>query len=87
MNHFYIGIDIGTTATKAIVFTNEGKMIQQYSKEYEMYHPEPDWSIQKPAEILEAVLETVILLNMIQTRLVPLIVLQILFSHRQKLTC
>ncbi|MEA5403848.1 gluconokinase [Arcicella sp. DC2W] len=59
MNHFYIGIDIGTTATKAIVFTNEGKMIQQYSKEYEMYHPEPDWSIQKPAEILEAVLECI----------------------------
>lgn len=56
MNHFYIGIDIGTTATKAIVFTNEGKMIQQYSKEYGMYHPELDWSIQKPAEILEAVL-------------------------------
>ncbi len=59
MNHFYIGIDIGTTATKAIVFTNEGQMIQQYSQEYEMYHPEPDWSIQKPSEILEAVLECI----------------------------
>ncbi|MDR6562031.1 MULTISPECIES: gluconokinase [unclassified Arcicella] len=59
MSHFYIGIDIGTTATKAIVFTNEGKIIQQYSKEYDMYHPKSDWSIQKPSDILEAVLECI----------------------------
>lgn len=59
MTHFYIGIDIGTTATKGITFTKEGKVIQQCSKEYEMYHPKPDWSIQKPDEILAAVLECI----------------------------
>jgi gluconokinase len=59
MNHFYIGIDIGTTATKAIVFTKEGKIVRQFAKEYEMYHPQDDWSVQKPAEILEAVLECI----------------------------
>lgn len=59
MNHFYIGIDIGTTATKAIVFTKEGKIIRQFAKAYEMYHPKDDWSVQKPAEILAAVLECI----------------------------
>ncbi|PWK22348.1 gluconokinase [Arcicella aurantiaca] len=56
MNHFYIGIDIGTTATKAMVFTQEGKVVNHCSICYEMYHPQPDWSIQKPSEILSAVL-------------------------------
>lgn len=56
MNHFYIGIDIGTTATKAMVFTQEGKVVNHCCISYEMYHPQPDWSVQKPSEILTAVL-------------------------------
>ena len=59
MNHFYIGIDIGTTATKAMVFTQEGKVVNHCCISYEMYHPQPDWSIQKPLEILKAVLECI----------------------------
>ena len=59
MNHFYIGIDIGTSATKAMVFTHEGKVINHCLKSYEMYHPQPDWSVQKPLEILTAVLECI----------------------------
>lgn len=59
MEQHYIGIDIGTTATKAVCFNKTGKVIRQYTKEYPMYHPESDWSIQKPAEILNAVLECI----------------------------
>ena len=59
MNHFYIGIDIGTTATKAMVFTQEGKVVNHCCVNYEMYHPQPDWSVQKPLEILTAVLECI----------------------------
>jgi gluconokinase len=57
MTHFYIGIDIGTTATKAMVFTKEGKVVDSHCISYEMHHPQPDWSIQKPAEVLMAVVD------------------------------
>ena len=56
MESFYIGIDIGTTATKAVCFDINGKVIRQFSHPYPMYHPKPDWSVQKPDEILDAVL-------------------------------
>lgn len=56
MEQFYIGIDIGTTATKAVCFDRTGKVIRECSQSYSMYHPKPDWSIQKPDEILASVL-------------------------------
>lgn len=59
MKQFYIGIDIGTTATKAVCFDSSGKVIREFTQSYPMYHPKPDWSIQKPDEILTAVLECV----------------------------
>ena len=59
MEQFYIGIDIGTTATKAVCFDKTGKVIRQFTQSYPMYHPKPDWSIQKPNEILAAVLECI----------------------------
>ncbi|MFN3848490.1 MAG: gluconokinase [Spirosomataceae bacterium] len=51
----YIGIDIGTTSTKAVLFSNDGKVLRQHSIGYEMLHPEPDYSEQKPDEIYAAV--------------------------------
>ncbi|MES2518946.1 MAG: gluconokinase [Bacteroidota bacterium] len=68
MNHFYIGIDIGTTATKAMVFTQEGKVVNHCCISYEMYHPQPDWSVQKPLEILTAVLTCI---NKVTTNISP----------------
>lgn len=59
MNHFYIGIDIGTTATKAMVFTKAGKVVNHCCISYAMHHPQPDWSVQKPAEILKAVVDCI----------------------------
>ncbi len=59
MEQSYIGIDIGTTATKAVCFDKKGNVISQFSKTYSMYHPETGWCIQKPAEILDAVLECI----------------------------
>lgn len=52
MESFYIGIDIGTTATKAICFDLHGNVIRQISNAYPMYHPKPDWSVQNAKEIL-----------------------------------
>nr|WP_315247612.1 FGGY family carbohydrate kinase [uncultured Flavobacterium sp.] len=56
MESLYIGIDIGTTATKAICFDVNGNVIRQVSQPYEMYHPKANWSVQNPQEILETVL-------------------------------
>ncbi|GGF16355.1 gluconokinase [Flavobacterium limi] len=59
MKALYIGIDIGTTATKAICFDVHGNVIRQVSESYEMYHPKPNWSVQHPQEILETVLNCI----------------------------
>ena len=59
MESFYIGIDIGTTATKAICFDINGNVIKQVSNGYPMYHPKPDWSVQNPQEILQTVIDCI----------------------------
>ncbi|MEO7978796.1 gluconokinase [Flavobacterium sp.] len=59
MESLYIGIDIGTTATKAICFDVHGNVVRQVSNSYPMYHPKPNWSVQNPQEILETVLKCI----------------------------
>ena len=59
MESFYIGIDIGTTATKAICFDIHGNVTKQVSNTYPMYHPKPDWSVQNPQEILQTVIDCI----------------------------
>lgn len=56
MKKTFIGIDIGTTATKAICFDENGTVLHKITKEYPMYHPEENWSTQRPNEILDSVL-------------------------------
>jgi gluconokinase len=56
MEKVYIGIDIGTTATKAVCFDTNGNVLHQLSKEYPMYHSKENCSIQKPNEVLDSVL-------------------------------
>lgn len=53
---YYIGIDIGTTSTKAVAFSEEGEIIAVHSIAYQIYHPSPDRSEQNPDEIFEAVI-------------------------------
>ena len=55
MTPYYIGIDIGTTSTKAVAFAVGGQALAQHTVGYAMQHPQPDWSEQSPAEILDAV--------------------------------
>lgn len=57
MEKFYIGIDIGTTATKAVCFNIKGKVVRQNTKEYPIYHSKDNWSTQNPEEILTTVLQ------------------------------
>ena len=51
---YFVGIDVGTTTTKAVAFDKNGNVLSQYSSGYGMTHPQPNWSEQNPEEIYEA---------------------------------
>jgi gluconokinase len=51
---YFVGIDVGTTTTKAVAFDKYGNVLNQFSSGYGMTHPHPDWSEQNPEEIYEA---------------------------------
>lgn len=53
---YYLGIDIGTTSSKAVAFSELGEVIANYSFGYDMQHPRPNWTEQNPDEIFEAVI-------------------------------
>ena len=44
------GIDIGTSATKALLCTGAGKVLATASVEYPVYSPRPGWSEQEPED-------------------------------------
>lgn len=57
MKH-YIGVDIGTTATKTVAFDEMGVVLDSCVGYYEMLHPEDGYNEQDPDAILKAVLQT-----------------------------
>ena len=61
MNHqrYVIGIDIGTTSTKAVLFTVKGETVCKYAVGYPLYAPTNGAAEQDPEEILSAVITTV----------------------------
>lgn len=56
---YVIGLDIGTTSTKASIFTKTGHFIASSAVGYPIIHPQPDWAEQDPDVIYAAVLEAV----------------------------
>jgi gluconokinase len=57
--NYYIGIDIGTTSTKAVAFSNQGEVLAKESIGYTIQHPHPNYSEQDPEEIFEAVVNSI----------------------------
>jgi len=55
MRDLLLGIDIGTTGTKAALFSFEGVLCGVGQKEYGLQHPHPGWAEQNPIEIWESV--------------------------------
>lgn len=51
-----IGIDIGTTSTKAVAFDASGKTLFYHATEYPILSPQPDYAEQDPNEVFQAVL-------------------------------
>ena len=43
-----IGIDVGTTSTKVVIFDRLGHVLAQASQEYPTHYPHPGWAEQDP---------------------------------------
>ncbi|WP_028401142.1 gluconokinase [Ectobacillus panaciterrae] len=54
-----IGVDIGTTSTKAVIFGERGKVIASHAVDYPIIKPHPDWAEQDPDLIFSAVVESI----------------------------
>lgn len=54
-----LGVDIGTTSTKAVLFTEKGEVIQTENIGYPLYTPNISTAEQDPEEIFQAVLKAI----------------------------
>ncbi|PGK31672.1 hypothetical protein CN907_27110 [Bacillus anthracis] len=56
---YMIGVDIGTTSTKSVLFSIDGSVIANHGIEYPLYSPTPEIAEQDPEEIFQAVIHTI----------------------------
>ena len=56
---YLIGIDVGTSATKTVLFDKKGNINASASREYPLYQPHNGWAEQKPEDWRDAVIATV----------------------------
>ena len=54
-----MGLDVGTTGTKAVVFDEAGHVVSAAYREYPLLHPRPGWSDLDSEQVWQAVLEAV----------------------------
>lgn len=69
MNQHVIGLDIGTTSTKAVIFDFKGNVVAESEVDYPLHHPHTAWVEQDPDEIQEAAVTSI--RNAIQQRSIP----------------
>ena len=53
---YMIGVDLGTTSTKVVLFDMKGNSIAYANNPYPLYQDSPDMAEEDPAEIFEAVI-------------------------------
>ncbi|MDR5585417.1 gluconokinase [Paenibacillus larvae] len=76
---YMIGIDIGTTSTKAVLFEEDGKVVARGNGEYPLYTPASTIAEQDPEQIFQAVIQSVRQV-MTQSRILPDDILFVSFS-------
>ncbi|WP_152395281.1 gluconokinase [Paenibacillus guangzhouensis] len=59
MSSYMLGVDIGTTSTKAVLFTDQGEVIQTENIGYPLHTPDISTAEQDPEQIFQAVLQTI----------------------------
>ncbi|WEG11949.1 gluconokinase [Pullulanibacillus sp. KACC 23026] len=55
---YILGVDIGTTSTKSVLFTEKGEVVAKHNIGYPLSTPNPSTAEQDPEEIYQAVLGT-----------------------------
>lgn len=55
---YLIGIDLGTSATKTVLFDEKGNVISSSSYEYPLYQPQNGWAEQDPEDWYKAAIST-----------------------------
>lgn len=55
----FLGIDIGTSGTKALAIDAHGKILAESTQQYPCYHPQPLWSEQDPEHWWQATVEAI----------------------------
>ena len=56
---YLIGIDIGTSATKTVLFDENCRVVKSASQEYPLAQPQNGWAEQEPLDWYSAVMTTV----------------------------
>lgn len=59
MKQYLLGIDVGTTGTKTLLFDAEGAFLGRAYRPYDLHHPKVGWSEQNPKDWWNAVVQTV----------------------------
>ncbi len=59
MSNQVVGVDIGTTSTKAVVFDTDGRVVAHHAVEYPLLTPTPAAAEQDPEQICQAVLTAI----------------------------
>ena len=47
---YIIGVDLGTSGTKTVLFDREGNVVTSATEEYPMYQPQNGWAEQAPED-------------------------------------
>lgn len=56
---YLLGIDLGTSGTKTVLFDIEGNVIASNAMEYPVYQPKNGWAVQNPDDWWKAVQQTI----------------------------
>ncbi len=59
MSKYVIGVDIGTSSTKSVLYSDRGKLIEQHAVGYPLNAPTLGAAVQNPEQIFQAVITTV----------------------------
>lgn len=59
MQHYLLGIDLGTSGTKTALFDAQGHAVASHTVEYPLYQPQNGWAEQDPADWWDAAVETI----------------------------
>ena len=53
MGQYLVALDQGTTSSRAVIFSEDGRMIASCNREFPQYYPKPGWVEHDPREILD----------------------------------